>query len=190
MVIEAYSTTKPALPFRGLTFAVLLLAVSAGLAAELTWRRGERWAADRLSPPGWDISFRLPRGFVPASQNREGTFLRFQQSTDGAVAELSFWKMDSNDLTEVRIAERILRDGEGFFNLSVFGPPPQRSVERMGSRRAIELSDPDVPMIVRAIALENGKTYAAALRLTDSDDDAELYHLFDRVCRSIQFGVE
>lgn len=190
MVIEAYTSTKPAVPYRGLTSAILLLSVSVGLAAGLTWRRGDGWTNDRIAPAEWDISFRLPRGFVPSSQSRNGMVLRYQQSTDGATAELSFWKMESgNGMSEARIAERILRDGEGFFS-GIFGPPPQRSIERMGNRRAIELRDPALPMIVRAVTLTNGRTYAVALRLTGWEQDAELYQRFDRACRSIEFSTE
>lgn len=191
MVIEAYSTTKPSLPYRGLLSAALLLLVTTGLAGGLTYRRNTAWSLDRIQPSGWDLSFRLPKGFVATSQSREGNVLRFQHTEDGATSELSFWRLETNPgMTEVRIAERVLRDGEGFFSFNILGPPPERSIEKMGSRPAIELRESSIPMVVRAITLKNGRSYAVALRLPGRVDDAEPYHVFDRACRSIEFGAE
>jgi hypothetical protein len=198
MALEVYSATKPALPHRAWVAAIGLLALAVGLATGMTWRRTGARLAEPTSPEGWNMSFRVPREFALSDRETSTELSLYSYklaSPREFSAELAAWKVSGPDLSATEVCERILRRNgrtwidrfsESFPSLRS-GPPATRSRELLGGREAIEVADPALSAVVRAVVTDDGAGYAISLRLSGVPLDENTYSLFDITCRSAQF---
>lgn len=187
MPAEVYSTTKPAAPFRTWIVSLSLLIVASALAADLVHRGSGSWTAgDLIQPEGWDLAFRPPAQFVEVDTHPElfGSVYVFQ-FTDrlGRLIELSIWRQKVEGASAAKLARFILEKSKSWFGL-LLGPPPTRTVGRLGDRDAMEIHDPSIPLVLRVVALESGWGYAVSFRIEGGPIDEALYGLFDMTCRS------
>lgn len=190
MVLEAYSASRPSLPYRGPLAAAFLLLLTIVLALGLASVRTAGEFTEAIHPPGWDITFRIPIGFdaEPHETRSDAVVYRFRHKPSEVEAiELAAWRMDARGGKSARsVGERILDGGDVLGLRALFGQSPARSVQPLGGREAVESVDLSTPMIVRALVLDNGWAYAVSLRLEGGSMDENAYHLFDAVCRSVE----
>lgn len=197
MALEVYSATKPAVSYRAWVGAIGLLALAVGLATGMTWRRTGARLAEVTRPDGWSMSFRVPREFRLADRRTSSDLAHYIYefaSPQPFRAELAAWKATGAHLSATEVCERILESSGPswigrFIKLSTnVGPPPTRSREPLGGMEAIEIVDPAISMVVRAVVADDGAGYAISLRLDGPPLDEETYSLFDITCRSAQFN--
>jgi len=187
---EVYSTTKPAVPYRAWIAAICLLVLASALAADLVRRGAGSWSAgDLIQPQGWEMVFRPPAQFreVEADPERFGSVYVFRHTDrEQRMLELTFWRTRADDMSAGQVARLILDQLKAKSWISLFlGPPPTRSAGRMGDREAVEFLDP--PILLRALVLESGWSYAVTLRVEDGLLDESLYAIFEMTCRSVRF---
>ncbi|MEK7732052.1 MAG: hypothetical protein AAB363_09390, partial [Planctomycetota bacterium] len=53
----------------------------------------------------------------------------------------------------------------------------------------VQVHYPGIPMVVRAIRLQNGYCYAVSLRVEGGSIDEAMYHSFDLACRAVDFKL-
>ena len=194
VVIQVYTSTKPAVPHRAWLAAALLLLLTGGLAWIMTTQRRAGVPLPRFEPPGWSISFQPPSLF------RRGRILltpigpayRFvAYSTTRAPLLLTIMRVGLEPTDDpVVICERVLRT---FFTLADGWRSASGLIDRtkmLGPLDAVELWDPNLSrrlsVIVRAATLDDGDAYAVSLAV-EGEISADLYELFDETCRSIGF---
>ncbi len=191
MPIEVYTAGMPAAPHRALISGVVLLALTCALAGSMV-RSGSRGALGlRVAPPGWAISFQPPRGFKARELADPGGMfvLGYVGPTrGGAVVTLTLqrWEIapqaDSDTLARLVASEyaaRLRGDPQV--------PGPRRQVERIGSRKAVEILNQQIATVVRAAVLPDGRGLALALSVHGAYLDTHLYRLFDLTCRSVEY---
>lgn len=190
MPAEVYSSIKPAVPFRTWLVSFSLLILASALAADLVHRGSGTWTAgDLIQPDGWDLAFRPPAQFVEVDAHPRlfGSVYVFQNTDrSGRLIELSIWRQKVDGGSAAKLARFILEKSKSWFGL-LLGPPPTRTVGRLGDRDALEIHDPAIPLVLRAVALDNGLGYAVSLRVEGGPIDEPLYGLFDMACRSVRF---
>jgi hypothetical protein len=192
MTVEVYTAVRPAIPLRAWVSSLLFLISASGLAGWMSWSRSGLLLAPRIEPQGWDMSFRPPRRFEPIAYdpNAPARVVLFHTTTaSGGVAELAFRRVEAPPQVNAgEICELLLRPFGSIF-MAVFAPPTQRTVERLGSLDAVQVHQPAIPMIVRAVRLPDSSAYAVSLRGLEGPLDESLYHSFDLACRSAEFGA-
>jgi len=189
---EVYTTSLPAFPLRAWLSSILLLASVCGLAGWMSWDRSGDSLAVRVAPQDWDISFRPPRRFEPlkdALTTSANAIAYRTTTTSGEMAELVFRRIEaSQNFDADEICNRTLRPHASLL-LAVFAAAPTRSIEKLGPLDAVQVFYPGIPMVVRAIRLQNGFGYAVSLRFEGSSIDEPLYRAFDLACRAVDFKL-
>jgi len=199
MLVEVHSTVKPASPARAWATASLLLIVAGSLAASLTRSgSGHGLLGDRIEPQGWDITFHPPAMFQEADSPPEhfSSTYRFQHVRhEGDLVELVFWRVRAErGATPLTVCRDVLDSAESWLTI-LFGPRRARTEAPIGNRKGLEVQNPAIPMVVRALVLDHGWAYAVSLRAQRSADvdgpraqiDESLYRLFDLTCRAVRF---
>jgi len=197
VAIEVYTASRPAIPMRAWLSSIVLLASVGGLAGWMSWSRSGDALAARVEPQDWDISFRPPRRFEPltADVTTPAYAIVYRTPTaSGEMAEMVFRRIEAaKNLSADEICNLILRPHASLL-LAVFAAPPIRTIEKIGPLDAVQIHYPAIPMVVRAIRLQNGYGYAASLRFEGGPMDEPLYRSFDIACRSVDYklssGVE
>ena len=193
MALEVYTASRPSIPLRAWLSSILLLASVCGLAGWMTWSRSGDSLAPRVEPQDWDISFRPPRRFEPLATvaTTPGYAIDYRTPTaSGDVAELMFRRIEAaQNLDADEICNLILRPHASLL-LAVFAAPPTRTIEKLGPSDAVQVHYPGIPMVVRAIRLQNGYGYAVSLRVLGGPIDEPLYRSFDLTCRSVDFKLD
>ncbi len=194
MPVEVYSTVKPASRVRAWATASLLLIVAGSLAASLTRSgSGHGVLGDRIEPQGWDITFHPPAMFQEADSSPEhfSSTYRFQHvRREGGSVELIFWRVRAESgATPLTVCRDVLDSAESWLTI-LFGPRRTRTEAPIGDRDGLEVHNPAIPMIVRALVLENGWAYAVSIRLRGAPFDEPLYRLFDLTCRAVRFKTD
>jgi hypothetical protein len=192
MALEVYSATKPAVSYRAWVGAIGLLALSVGLAAGMTWRRTGARLGEVTRPEGWAMSFRVPREFTLADRDESGELSHYTYKLANPQefsAELGVWKMSTADISAIDVCERVLASSGRSWIGRFMGPPPTRSRESLGGREAVEVADPAISTVVRAVMAADGAGYAVSLRVSGLPLDETTYALFDIACRSAQFNT-
>ncbi len=191
MPAEVYSTQKPASPVRAWATSILLLAAAVTLANSMS-RSGLGMGVfgERIEPEGWDIAFRPPANFRPVESSPElfsSTYSFEYSGREGLTVALTFWRLHALDgTTALDVCREVLNHSKSWLTI-LFGPPRTRTEARIGERPGVEIHDPAIPMIVRAVVLENGWSYAVSFRLHGALFDESLYRLFDLTCHTVQF---
>ncbi|MFY4729984.1 hypothetical protein [Nitrospira sp. BLG_2] len=190
MPAEVYSTIKSAVPYRAWLIASFLLLLASALAGDMVYRGSGSWTAGNLvQPQGWEMAFRPPSQFeeVDPDPKQFGTTYLFRYRDHyGRLIELTYWRLRAGDASAVKVARVILEQSKSWFSL-LLGPSPTRTVGRLGTRDALEVVDPAIPMILRALVSESEWAYAVAIRVEGGPIDKSIYTLFDLTCRSVKF---
>lgn len=193
VAIEVYTTSRPAVPLRAWISSILLLISVCGLAGWMSWRRSGDSLADRVEPKDWYISFRAPTRFEPLTPGATAPAyaIAYRTSTAaGEMAELVFRRIEAaQNLDAGEICNLLLRPHASLL-LAVFAAPPIRTTEMLGPLDAVQVHYPAIPMVVRAIRLQNGSAYAVSLRVVGGPIDEPLYRSFDLACRSVDFKLD
>jgi len=123
-----------------------------------------------VTTPAYAIAYRTPKA-------------------SGEMAELVFRRSKAGqNLDADEICNLILRPHASLL-LAVFAAPPTRTIEKLGPADAVQVHYPGIPMVVRAIRLQNGYGYAVSLRVEDGPMDEALYRSFDLACRAVDFKL-
>ena len=190
MPAEVYSVTKPAAPYRAWLIASLLLLLASALAGDMVQRGAGLWTAGGLiRPQGWEMAFRPPAQFEEVDsdpQHFSATYVFQHRDKDGRLVELTFWRLRADDAPATKVARTIMERSKSWFSL-LLGPPPTKTVGRLGNRDALEVLDAAIPMVLRTLISESGWSYSVSLRVEGGLIDENLYALFDMTCRSVQF---
>ena len=110
-------------------------------------------------------------------------------TASGEMAELIFRRIEAGQNFDAdEICNRILRPHASLL-LAVFAAAPTRSIEKLGPLDAVQVYYPGIPMIVRAVRLQNGFGYAVSLRYEGSSIDEQLFRTFDLACRAVDFKL-
>jgi hypothetical protein len=194
MPVEVYSTVKPASPARAWATASLLLIVAGSLAASLTRSgSGHGVLGRRIEPQGWDITFHPPAMFqeTDSSPERFSATYRFQHvRREGDSVELVFWRFRAESgATAWTVCRDVLNSAEPWLTI-LFRSRRTRTEAPIGDRDGLEVHNPAIPMIVRALVLENGWAYAVSIRVRGAPFDEPLYRLFDLTCRAVRFKTD
>lgn len=189
---EVYAASRPAIPLRAWLSSILLLASVCGLAGWMSWSRSGETLAARVEPQDWDISFRPPRRFEPVNGivTTPAYAITYRTPTaSGEVAELAFRRIEAGqDLDANEICNLVLRPHASIL-LAVFAAAPTRTIEKLGPLNAVQVHYPGIPMVVRAIRLQNKYGYAVSLRVEGGPIDGPLYRSFDLACRAVDFKL-
>ncbi len=190
MPAEVYSAIKPAAAYRSWVISLFLLLLASALAGDMATRGSGGWrAGDLIKPEGWEMIFRAPAQFEeinPDPQRFGATYVFEHRDANGILIQLTFWRMRAEGATAFKVARTILEESRSWFSLFL-GPPPTKSVGRLGNRDALEVLDPAVPLVLRALVWESGWAYAVSLRVEGAPIDEKLYALFEMTCQSVQF---
>jgi hypothetical protein len=191
MAVEVHVSGKPAKPRRALLGSACLLLIACILAGAMTWTRAGQRLGALLEPPGWSISFRPPLRYIgEAGPTLFGPAYQFHGRVGaGAVATLVVYRVDVAPGENARqLCDQIIQ--------AYFGeqPPPgiltqTRSDVRIGTRDAVEVWDPVLDTLVRAIVLAPGDAYALTLSVHGARIEPDLYALFDQTCTSVEFRL-
>ncbi len=192
VALEVYIASRPAIPLRAWLSSILLLTMVSGLAGWMSWSRSSDSLAARVEPEDWDISFRPPRQFKPlAADTAAPTYAIAYRTTtaSGGGAELVFRRIEAaKNLDADEICDLILRPHASLL-LAIFAAPPTRTIETLGPLDAVQVHYSAIPMVVRAIRLQNGYGYAVSLRVEGGPFDEPLYRSFDLACRAVDFKL-
>lgn len=194
VVIQVYTSTKPAVPHRAWAAAALLLLMTGGLAWVMTTQRAQGLRLPRFQPPGWSISFQPPplfkRGRILLTAI--GPAYRFVAlSADQAPMALTVIRvgLDRTD-DSVVICERVLKTFFGRNNRWRSTSGFTDRTKKLGPLDAVELWDPTLgtnpSVIVRGTTLEDGDAYAVSLAVK-GEIGQDLYALFEEACLSIEY---
>lgn len=191
MVFRVYSSSAPVPSRRVLFFTLLLFGLVSVLAGSMTVRRGNDRLGPRIAPPGWGITFRVPKRWVPRTPlpGASVTVFPFHGESSGRVpVDLAVWEIDeqlAGGSTE--ICSLILRQ---------YGAPggghkrdgaPVTGRRAFGSIQGVEAMGPNGSTVVRAVVLERGVGYAMSMNAGRSTIGTALYELFDLTCRSVEY---
>jgi hypothetical protein len=58
---------------------------------------------------------------------------------------------------------------------------------QIGSHEAVEVWDPTLDMLVRAVVVKPGDAYAVTLSISDARITPDMYSLFDQTCTAVEF---
>lgn len=172
--------------------ATALLAFTLLLAAQLTYSRSSDTLGFVVRPPGWQASFRAPRGFESGALFQSGAMqvLRFtMQRADDTGVDLLIWqvRLDEQVSTVDRVARQILEASTAADSVGGVTPAPVAAKKELGDRPGLELLAGDSSALVR-VALVNAHTaFAVSLVVHQAPIPDDLYSLFDRICKSFRF---
>lgn len=190
MPAEIYSTTKSAAPYRAWVIAAFLLVLASVLAGHMVKRGSGSWrAGDLIQPEGWEMGFHPPAQFSEVDPEPEqfGSTLAYEhRQSGGRRLRLTFWRLRADDASAYKIARIIIEASRSWLSL-VLGPAPTKALGRLGSRDALEILDPSIPLVLRTLVWDSGWAYAVSLRVEGGAIDPGLYGLFDMTCRSVRF---
>lgn len=185
MVVQVHTAGRPAVPRRALLTSIVLLSLVGALAAGMSHLRSRQPLGRRITPPGWQISFRSPRRlrsepfqgpagldvrrFVGVTRRGEGAVLALMQ-IDGVYrdGEAQVVALNASELLGIRAR------GADWFPAS-FGSV--EGVETLGSHGAA---------VVRTAIVDSGVVYVAILNTPNRVVDEDAYRLFDLTCRSVK----
>jgi len=189
---EIYTAGRPAIPLRAWLSSIFLMGSVCGLAGWMTWSRSGESLGARVEPQDWDISFRPPRRFEPLNgvATTPAYAIAYRTPTaSGEMVELVFRRIEAaSNLDAYEICNLTLRPHASIL-LTVFAAAPTRSTEKLGPLDAVQVHYPGIPMVVRAIRLQNGNGYAVSLRVEGGPIDEPLYRSFDLACRAVDFKL-
>ncbi|MCO6437954.1 MAG: hypothetical protein J5J06_12750 [Phycisphaerae bacterium] len=192
MSVELYSTTKAAIPWRTFAGAILLLAATTLLALQLSLSRRADPLSFAISPPGWNASFRVPRGFEHTAPFRttSAEIIRFTRPFEGSgEANLLVWKILEDPPLSPRDTARQIILFNSVMQGGLTGSKEMIEAERpIGSAGGIELLGGAGRTVVRVANLRNGGGFAVSLAVDQGPIPDELYDLFDELCRSFEFS--
>ncbi len=192
MPIEVFTSSKPALPYRALILSLLLFALACLLAGGMAWTRSPELLGPRIMLPGWEISFRPPRQFMPGDRvlSELGPAVPFYaRLVSGMTVEVVFRQIPVTPGTDTaEVCRRVLRSGATWPLSPLLNPQPAESIGELGQYDAVELQDPRT--VVRAVVLPTGHAYTVSLGVERPPIDWRLYRLFDLTWRSIEFDAE
>lgn len=193
MQVRVFSPSRPAVPGRALALSALLLAGVCVLAGTMAWRRAGYALVGRVHPPGWDISFKPPSGFMPGelATKEFGVALPFYARISSAGgAELVVWQVPARSARAIDIGRIVLREYSAWPLLSLLEPPPISTSVMLGALEAVELRRPNSGsprIVVRTALIEpRGLSYSISLAVSGGAIDSELYRAFDLMCRSVR----
>ncbi len=193
MQVEVYSSEKPAVAGRALLAAILLFVFASGLALGMTLLRDGVRLAPRVSPEGWSISFRPPRGYLmaPPSPTRFGVAVQFVGRTrSGGAVTLAVHRIENADSRDAEvICDRVLRSYVGLQMALGSLARQTRTDVKLGPFDAVEVWEPALGVIVRSAAISGGYAYAVSLGSADIEDDTEPYETFELMCNSFEQRV-
>ncbi len=184
MLIEVHTTGKPAVQGRAMLAAVALLLGTGALAGHMTWHRATHPLGQRISPPGWGLSFQVPRSFSsppPQVWIPRGTRHFVGPTGQGTAATLAVMLVDDAPAdTDCAIASwAVGADGHTT-------PAAACNTERLGSLDGAELLAPQATRIARVAAVSQGRALVVLLDVSPTTIDDPMYRLFDLTCRSIR----
>ena len=193
MAIEIYAPTKPAIRHRALALSLALLLAVAALAGAMSWRRGDGLLAAPVGSPDFGASFRPPRNFSPGDPlpARFGSAYPFHgQTASGGIARLVVRRVEvASGVQAEAVCLEILRESRALVPFRG-GWVGERSRAKIGALEGVEVRNRRSGTVVRATVLQNGPAYAVSLTVDDGPLDPRLYRLFDRTCRSFEFGSQ
>ncbi len=189
MTIEVHGTYKPSFKWRARLVPAALLLGACLLAGQMAGDRARDRLGARVRPPGWELSFRLPRGFEPGVDVSDATpnayhllgWTRRRSQVTVVIQRLPGWEGTSADvLAEAVMGKNTLvlpTDG----HLTTF----EHSEQAMGTTTGTQIRAPGIGAIVRAVVLPGGLACTMTLYCPDRLIDPDTYELFDQTCRSI-----
>lgn len=190
MVLQVYTSQKPALPRRAMIGSIALLVSACLLAATLTNRRTESLVDEPVKPPDWSITFRPPRlfQFMEQDQVKLGSIFVFSGKTRNGSQALLFayqisppMRADAADVCRTVLNETLWQE-----HRSQQRQTPEAIEELLGDLGAMQISDPTRGVIVRATIVSKNEAYAIALQVHPGMLDSWAVDLFDQVCDSVQ----
>jgi len=192
MVIEVHVSGRAAKPRRALFAFIFLFVITCALAAAMSWSRSGDSLGVVIEPPGWSISFRPPKRFVgEVGLTGLGPAYQFYGRVGSeSVAALVVYRLESSSIPGVEdaigVCDRILR--------AHFGERPPAGLMaqtrydvQIGSHEAVEVWDPTLDMLVRAVVVKPGDAYAVTLSISDARITPDMYSLFDQTCTAVEF---
>jgi len=191
MLIEVYSGEKPAIGRRAWLAAIVLFALVAGLAAQMTWRKSQAGLAPRITPPGWSVSFCPPEHFPESEFGPTvlGPAFRFRgRSTGGTIAQLVVFRVDgwgAQDALEV--CAMVLNAFSSGSLLHSMSTRVTRLDRKLGPLDAVEVTDSEAGVVVRAAVLDSGEAYAVLLGVDGPPVDARAYREYELTCDSVRY---
>ncbi len=192
MVIEVHVSGRSAKPRRALFAFIFLFVITCFLAAAMSWSRSSDILGPGIEPPDWSISFRPPKRFVgEVGLTGLGPAFQFQGRVGSkAVATLVVYRVESSGIPGAEdalgVCDRILRAHFGDQPPSALMAQTRYDV-RIGPREAVEVWDPALDMLVRAVVVEPGDAYAVTFSIRDAPISPDTYSLFDQTCMAVQF---
>jgi len=174
--------------------AILLLGVCA--LAESTAVRSGGVLRERIHPADWEISFQYPLAFVPADNEprqltEQESVLTYRLKEDRGAAAIAIYRIEVPPGTTAahicaQMFARLSADPSRIPGLAA-GHVPKVVNTRVGALDAIEVSDWELGIAVRATIVAHGLGYAVTLTTDPPHADPKLYALFDLTCRSIEY---
>jgi hypothetical protein len=190
MPTELYSSTKPAVPWRGVVLALGLL-LAAGVLAENMVRARSGVHLTATSPQeGWQASFRVPMGFEISARGtlEHWQLARFSGPVDRAnTADLFIWErpiepgVSAKTLAEAVLAMTAVLVGQDSVQAR---PSPRKAAPLIGARRGVELWSVDTAVIARA-AVDGNMAYGVSMSSSGPEVSDAAYARFDACCRSL-----
>lgn len=190
MLIEVHTREKPAVARRALACSIFLLVLATTLAAVMTWRRSGEPLMPRIEPNGWSISFRPPRSveegrFVLSEMGP--AFVFYVRTQTGVRATLAVYRLLGAAVGDPQaVCDRVLHaqmpmplHARGLLPLTWFD-------KKLGPHDAVEVWDPQIGVVVRAVVLGNDHAYAVSLGLGGQPIKPDGYHWFESICDSIE----
>jgi hypothetical protein len=179
---EVYRQEKPAVPFRALLAAALILLVTLLLAYGLVRSRRALLHDQRVEPAGWSISFQPPSRFAVGSPPPTGlNQVMLYQGTEGPwPVSITLGGFEFDEGYDVqRIAEVVwgYQDGRGI--------PEVRRVT-LGSGPAYEIGGAPIGMLIRFLMPQAREMYFVAITTGGPQLSPAMVRRFDAVSESIR----
>lgn len=184
MVIEVQNATRPPAPRRALIGTLALLLLTGILAAQLTSSRGRSLLSLTVSPEGWLIEFRPPKGFEIGLPVASGPMTMLPMyAGDGVDTTLTAWRIELPGLTDANsvglmIMSKYSDRGQG-------GEGTVSPDQTIGPFPAAQWRSPDGHAVVRVAVPAPGEAYALAMHRGDGPLDAPWIQKFERTCASV-----
>lgn len=190
MVAELYTTSSPAAPRRTLLLCILLLLATGALAARMSWVRAGDPLGTLVEPPGWTISFRVPKRFQPADSMltpRGPAYVWHSRLPRGGMASLLVVRVPSGPSADAaEVCRRFVGDYRSFADSSVNTvriPPVSKPI---GPFSGVEMSMTSPAVVIRATCVNPVDAYVVITHVDNGQVDDALYRLFEATCASMR----
>lgn len=193
MALEVYSSAKPAIRHRAALLSMLVFAITASLAAGLSYVRSNSPLGPRIAPQGWGVSLRLPRQLTVARgyDTRSHDWIDFHGSEDSPQpATFSLHRVQLRPGESLDDAARlVLRDNSDLvYLIQLFNPPAlERNEGLLGGVAGVEFHDPETGARARCVMAEARRALCFALRPVPESSVDEQASLFRASCESVRF---